>query len=388
MKAFKVFIIFAGGSSWETYTRRVHYEALSNFGKVIILQTPLPFRIRIRNIIKRNNDQHKCRRKRIQKNNIIILPLPFSMPLKVYKVSSLLRWINCNIIRKTIQCELDKIEGAIEEIIIIYTDGSQRLWWEALESSNKCFDLTDAPWLLSSKKWKEKFEKLRDIIWMSSKCKFVFCTSQRLADFASHFNQSVFYLPNTWSEFQHSNKKLPDVFELLREKKIIGYLGSINDWLDLDLIKYIASNICNSKVVLVGPLNGSNAFKKRFSHLLDVTNLMYIRAVSQDQIGSAIDSFNVCIIPYSLDQFKTYVHPNKLYQYLARGKPVVTTSFTPDLTMFSDLIYVAKDYSQFVSMIRTALYEDSMDLANKRREFAANNSAIERAKQRIAFLQL
>jgi hypothetical protein len=369
MKAFKVFIIFAGGSSWETYTRRIHYEALSNFGKVIILQTPPPFRIRIRNIIKRNNDRHKCRRKRIQKNNIIILPLSFTMPL-------------------AIQRELDKIEGVIEKIIIIYTDGSQRLWWEALENSNKCFDLTDAPWLLSSKKWKEKFEKLRDIIWMSSKCKFVFCTSQRLADFASHFNQSVFYLPNTWSEAQHSNKKLPDVFELLREKKIIGYLGSINDWLDLDLIKYIASNICDSKIVLVGPLNGSNAFKKRFSHLLAVTNLMYIRAVSQDQIGSTIDLFNVCIIPYSLDQFKTYVHPNKLYQYLARGKPVVTTSFTPDLTMFSDLIYVTKDYSQFVSMIRTVLNEDSMDLANKRREFAANNSAIERAKQRIAFLQL
>jgi hypothetical protein len=388
MKAFNIFIIFAGGSSWETYTRRIHYEALTNFGKIIVLEPQPRFRTRIRSFIQKDYEKIRFRHQVLRKDNMVIISTPFTLPLKVYRVSALLRKMQCHIIRKILLREINKLGGTLKNTIIIYTDGRQRLWWEALEGGKKCFDLTDAPWLLSNKSWKERFEILKDVIWMLSNCDNVFCTSMRLRGFASHFNELAYFLPNTWGDIQHSGEKLPDSLTHLDACKKIGFLGNINDWIDLDLVEYIATNISNAKLIFVGRINGSTTFRQRFKKLVDSKILIYLGAVSQSQIGKTIDLFDVCIIPYTLDQFKTYVHPNKLYQYLSRGKPIVTTSFTPDLSTFSDLIYVAKSYEHFLSEINAALDEHCLDMISKRKKFATANSAIERTKQRIAFLQL
>ena len=384
-----LFIIFAGSNSWGTYTRRIHYEALTHFGKVIVLMSPPNFRNRIQRFIKRDIECSTSPHHVLRKNNLIILPSPFTLPLKVYRSFRLIRKFQCRILRKVLQREIDRLGSTISEIVIIFTDARQRLWWDVLKDCKRCFDLTDASWLLLPKSYKEglRFKRLDDNVWMLSHCDIAFCTSRRLTDFASHFNEHAFYLPNTWKNISHSSQELPNSFSSLANNRNIGFLGNINDWLDLDLLDYIAKNIHDSDLVFVGPINGSVAFKQRFEKLANNKKLIYMGPVLQNQTGRAIDLFEICIIPYTIDHFKSYVHPNKLYQYLSRGKPVVTTRFSPDLSIFSELISIANDYEDFVFKLSVALHEKNPDIVDKRKRFAIANSAIERARQRIDLLR-
>lgn len=382
-----LFVIFVASNSWENYTRRVHYQALTHFGKVIVLLSP-NFRSSIQRFVKRSTERSTSPHRVLRKNNLVVLPSPLILPLKVYRSFRLIRNIQCRILRKFLKREIDRLTGTVSEAVIIFTDATQRLWWHVFQDCKRCFDLTDAPWLLSTKNGKERFKRLHDIVWMLSHCDIAFCTSKRLTDFASHFNERAFYLPNTWEDIPHPPQGLPGSFRHLggRKKKKIGFLGNINDWLDLDLVDYIARKVQDANLLFVGPINGSAAFKRRFEKLVNEKKLIYMGPVLQSRIGTAIDRFDVCIVPYAIDHFKIYVHPNKLYYYLSRGKPVVTTRFTPDLNTFSDLISVARDYEDFALKLKAALDEKNPDMVAKRKRFAMANSATERATQRVALL--
>jgi len=382
-----LFVIFVASNSWENYTRRVHYEALTHLGKVVVLLFP-NFRNRIQQFVKRDTQRSISPHRVLRKSNLVVLRSPFMLPLKVYQSFRLIRKIQCRILRKVLKREIDRLTGTVSEAVIIFTDARQWLWWDVLENCKKCFDLTDAPWLLSTKNGQERFERLYGIVWMLTHCDIAFCTSERLTDFANHFSEHAFYLPNTWEDIPHPPQALPGSFRHLggTKKKKIGFLGNINDWLDLNLVDYIARKVHDSDLLFVGPINGSAAFRQRFGKLVNDKKLVYVGSVLQTQMGTAIDRFDVCIVPYAIDHFKIYVHPNKLYYYLSRGKPVVTTRFTPDLNTFSDLISVARDYEDFVLKLKAALDEKNPDMVVKRKRFAMANSATERARRRAALL--
>lgn len=380
-----LFVIFVASNSWENYTRRVHYQALTHFGKVVVLLFP-NFRNRIQQFVKRDTQRSISPHRVLRKNNLVVLRSPFMLPLTVYQSFRSIRKMGCRILRRVLKREIDRLGGTASEAVIMFTDARQRLWWDVIRDCKKCFDLTDAPWLLSTTNGKERFERLHDIVWMLSQCNIAFCTSKRLTDFASHFNEHALYLPNTWEDIPDSGQRLPDSFRDLGGRKKIGFLGNINDWLDLDLVDYIARKVQDANLLFVGPINGSAAFKRRFEKLVNEKKLIYMGPVLQSRIGTAIDRFDVCIVPYAIDHFKIYVHPNKLYYYLSRGKPVVTTRFTPDLNTFSNLISVARDYEDFALKLKAALDEKNPDMVAKRKRFAMANSATERATQRVALL--
>ncbi|GAI45005.1 unnamed protein product, partial [marine sediment metagenome] len=70
---------------------------------------------------------------------------------------------------------------------------------------------------------------------------------------------------------------------------------------------------------------------------------------------------------HKLDEFIKYTYSLKLLEYLACGKPVVTTS-TPETKEFSDVIYIAKDYADFSKKIDSALKNDTIELQKQRIE--------------------
>ena len=65
--------------------------------------------------------------------------------------------------------------------------------------------------------------------------------------------------------------------------------------------------------------------------------------------------------------------PVKIYEYMAAGKPVVTT-YIKELTSMTDLCYIAKDKDDFLEKLDIALKENDNDLVQKRIEFASKNT--------------
>jgi len=87
-----------------------------------------------------------------------------------------------------------------------------------------------------------------------------------------------------------------------------------------------------------------------------------------------IKAFDVCIIPYQGEDFLKNCFPTKVFEYLAAGKPVVS-SFIPALEDYSKVVKLSKDVGEFISNMEIALKEGKEDDAIKSYvEFARGNT--------------
>jgi glycosyltransferase involved in cell wall biosynthesis len=88
---------------------------------------------------------------------------------------------------------------------------------------------------------------------------------------------------------------------------------------------------------------------------------------------------DICLIPLKMNRLMKYADPNKLYEYAAVERPVVTMRFSGEMDQYADFIYLSGDEEEFITNIRTALSEGAD--REKLREFAMRSSWQARADQ-------
>lgn len=147
------------------------------------------------------------------------------------------------------------------------------------------------------------------------------------------------------------------------KKPVIGFVGTISQRsLDYKLITGLAE--CNRRwqFVFVGP------GKEQDKNNLSGENIHVIDQVPGEMIPSVINSFDVAIIPYiTQGELMDYVFPRKACEYLAAGKPVVSTPMK-ELCNMEPYVQVAHDQKEFSSLIEKALLAGGDE--DRRKEFA------------------
>src|SRR6185503_626889 len=86
-----------------------------------------------------------------------------------------------------------------------------------------------------------------------------------------------------------------------------------------------------------------------------------------------LSNFDACLIPFKRNEITAATDPVKVYEYLSSGKPVVSVDL-PELEPIADLLYLARDPDDFVAKLDQALVEQDLDLVERRRAFAADNT--------------
>lgn len=148
-------------------------------------------------------------------------------------------------------------------------------------------------------------------------------------------------------------------------KPIVGYVGTIQNRVDFDLIEYIARRNSNKSFVFIGPVwKGAE-----ISRLKKFKNIYFLGRKPYTLVPAYIKQFDVCIIPHKLDTFIKYTYSLKMLDYLISGKPVVSTA-TPDVQIFSEYMYIAKDYKDFSNAIDLSMKSDTIEMRKKRIERA------------------
>ena len=146
---------------------------------------------------------------------------------------------------------------------------------------------------------------------------------------------------------------IPDDMKSMR-RPVIGYSGAIALWFDFELLDLVARVFSEASIVLVGPL-----FKERaaeFGGLASLRgNIFHLGAKPYEKLGSYIAAMDVCIIPLAVNELMRSADPNKLYEYAACGRPIVTMRHSEDLEALRGLIYLAGSREEFVEQIRIAL---------------------------------
>ncbi|MBV8346766.1 MAG: NAD(P)-binding protein, partial [Mycolicibacterium sp.] len=141
-------------------------------------------------------------------------------------------------------------------------------------------------------------------------------------------------------------------------RPIFGYYGAVDERLDYDLIAALADAPGVGSIVLVGP-----TIKVEPATLPRRANLHYLGQRRYDELPAYLKGFDVCLMPWALNETTRSISPTKTLEYMAGGKPIVSTAVRDVVRDHGDLVFVAEDRAQFVELARTALGRFDADRA-------------------------
>lgn len=168
------------------------------------------------------------------------------------------------------------------------------------------------------------------------------------------------------------DKSLPRPPELPQgDRPVIGYIGNICLRQDYDLIYKIATTFKDHVLLMVGPRNDKSYHNYDFSKL---DNVIFTGPKRLESLPQYLAYMDVTILPFSVNDLTRSIYPLKLNEYLAAGKPVVSTNFSSDVQSFSEVVYISSSHSEFIDNIRRGIADDSDILRKKRVEAADRNS--------------
>jgi glycosyltransferase involved in cell wall biosynthesis len=154
----------------------------------------------------------------------------------------------------------------------------------------------------------------------------------------------------------------------------LAYVGSVDDRaFDAPLVAEVARMRPQWSLLLAGP---STSSARRV--LKGLPNVHLLETVPYAEVPSLLRGADVCLIPYRTGGRAAYVHPKKFYEYLATGKPVVSTPL-PALEGSDAPHRRAATADGFVEAVEAALAESGdAELARRRRLVARANTWDER----------
>ena len=137
----------------------------------------------------------------------------------------------------------------------------------------------------------------------------------------------------------------------------IGTIGNLNDRVDWELLERIAKSHPDWSVVIIGPVyRAGPTTSAAVERLRTLPNVHLPGAIEPEAMPAATAALDVCLIPYRISQAVERINPLKLYQYLAVGKPVVSTAI-PAVRPFADVVAWTDTADAFVTAVEIAVRE-------------------------------
>ena len=203
----------------------------------------------------------------------------------------------------------------------------------------------------------------------------VFASAPKLLERLSTAHRRVVLVPNG-ADVAHfafdPSRPVPAELESVRGP-VLGYVGAIESWIDVELIARTADILTEYTVVLVGPAGCD------VSALAARKNILLAGRKPYAELPGWLQRFDVCMLPFSVNELTRSVDPIKFYEYCAAGKPSVSTRL-PTMVARGDMVYLAGGPEEFASQVRRAQSEDSPALRERRVTLARENSWAARAE--------
>lgn len=164
--------------------------------------------------------------------------------------------------------------------------------------------------------------------------------------------------------------------EVNLDKKVIGYVGSVDDRLDYDILQYLFTQMPDATFTFVGRITserGETILKK-------YKNVKLEGAKAPEMLPAYSKQFSAGIIPFIKDEFTKGIYPMKINEYLAAGLPVVSTDFS-DLSDFEEVIKIADNKEDFLKYLIGEIATDTTAKRESRLAMAEGNTWGKRAEE-------
>ena len=204
-------------------------------------------------------------------------------------------------------------------------------------------------------------------------CDTVFCTAEGLYDTLKQYNDKTYLIPNgaAYELFSQAAGKGS------RQHPVFGFVGMLQDCIAYDHLLALADAMPEAEIILIGrTLPGVDV-----SQLQKRPNIKMLGLMPQTELPLVMKDFDVCLNLFAPGRLSKDVSPLKFYEYLATGKPLVSTREPLQVEDYAELVYIADDIPAFLDCCRRALAEDDAELRQKRMQAGAEASWDNRVKQ-------
>lgn len=201
----------------------------------------------------------------------------------------------------------------------------------------------------------------------------VFCGGRKMRDKRLPFNSnSHFY--GTGVDCRHFgsalSSKLPVDPEIAALKgPVLGYFGVVDERIDYELLAALADANSNWHVVMVGPTAKVDpaTFPQR-------ANLHFLGGRPYAKLPAITKGFSVCLMPFARNEATEYINPTKALEYMAAGRPVVSTALDEVKSNFSSVARIARTPAEFITLCRREVESPSLDRIKKGLQLASDNT--------------
>jgi polysaccharide pyruvyl transferase CsaB len=158
--------------------------------------------------------------------------------------------------------------------------------------------------------------------------------------------------------------------DLLRDvaRPVVGYYGALASWIDVPLLLRLAEAHPEATFVLAG-----GRFDVDLSPIENLPNVRLLGQRPYDEMPQLLWGFDVCIIPFLVNDITEATNPVKFYEYCYSGKPVVSPLLT-ELRPFADVCYLGRGHDDLVAKVGEALREREEDPRRSRRRRIAEEN--------------
>lgn len=151
----------------------------------------------------------------------------------------------------------------------------------------------------------------------------------------------------------------------------LGYCGVIDERLDINLIAEIADLRPDWQLVMIGPV-----VKISDEDLPRRSNIHYLGGKNYQELPAYMAGWDVALMPFALNDSTKFISPTKTPEYLAAGKPVISTAIRDVVKPYGEmnLVYIASTAEEFVAAGEKALEGDKAEKIQQVDEFLAGIS--------------
>jgi glycosyltransferase involved in cell wall biosynthesis len=153
------------------------------------------------------------------------------------------------------------------------------------------------------------------------------------------------------------------------EGPVLGYFGVVDERLDYELIAKLADADPNWTVAVVGPMT-----KVDPAELPQRDNIRWLGGRDYAQLPAYTKGFDVCTMPFALNEATEYINPTKALEYMATATPIVSSAVPDVVSNFSSVVKVAQTHEEFIAFCKTAIENPDRVAVERGVKMALNNT--------------
>ena len=182
----------------------------------------------------------------------------------------------------------------------------------------------------------------------------VITVSPTMFERKGRFNPNTLQVTNgvTYEAFAQPGPVPEDLNDIPRP--ILGYSGYVKKQLDWKLLLALATRHPEWSFVFVGEKRPHAEIQEVLDQMRELPNVHFLGGKPSTELARYPQHFDVCLMPYRMNDYSKYIFPLKLYEYLAGGRPAISMPL-PALGGFGDIVPVATSVDEWERVIERLL---------------------------------